>query len=70
MTDRRACFDFEVDFSNATGTFYGLLIYMIFKGVKNPALKWTLISLLVVLIMIIGSSRLDSASTKLSTSYS
>jgi membrane-associated phospholipid phosphatase len=38
-------------------TFYGLLIYMIFKGVKNPALKWTLISLLVILIMIIGSSR-------------
>lgn len=38
-------------------TFYGLLIYMIFKSVKNPVLKWTLISLLVVLIMIIGSSR-------------
>jgi undecaprenyl-diphosphatase len=38
-------------------TFYGLLIYMIFKSVKNPALKWTLISLLVVLIIIIGSSR-------------
>jgi membrane-associated phospholipid phosphatase len=38
-------------------TFYGLLIYMIFKTVKNPALKWTLISLLVLLIIIIGSSR-------------
>lgn len=38
-------------------TFYGLLIYMIFKGVKNPALKWTLISLLILLIVIIGSSR-------------
>jgi undecaprenyl-diphosphatase len=38
-------------------TFYGLLIYMIFKGVKNPALKWTLISLLILLIIIIGSSR-------------
>jgi undecaprenyl-diphosphatase len=38
-------------------TFYGLLIYMIFKSVKNPALKWTLISLLVILIIIIGSSR-------------
>jgi membrane-associated phospholipid phosphatase len=38
-------------------TFYGLLIYMIFKTVKNPALKWTLISLLILLIIIIGSSR-------------
>ncbi|HTM92598.1 MAG TPA: phosphatase PAP2 family protein, partial [Flavisolibacter sp.] len=38
-------------------TFYGLLIYMIFKSVKNPALKWTLISLLIILIIIIGSSR-------------
>jgi undecaprenyl-diphosphatase len=38
-------------------TFYGLLIYMIFKGVKNPAIKWTLISLLIILIMIIGMSR-------------
>jgi membrane-associated phospholipid phosphatase len=38
-------------------TFYGLLIYMIFKSVRNPALKWTLISLLVLLIIIIGSSR-------------
>ncbi|MBO9681123.1 MAG: phosphatase PAP2 family protein [Flavisolibacter sp.] len=38
-------------------TFYGLLIYMIFKSVKNPALKWTLIGLLIILIIIIGSSR-------------
>jgi membrane-associated phospholipid phosphatase len=38
-------------------TFYGLLIYMIFKGVKNPALKWTLIGLLIILIMIVGMSR-------------
>ncbi|MGZ3923467.1 MAG: phosphatase PAP2 family protein [Flavisolibacter sp.] len=38
-------------------TFYGLLIYMVFKSVKNRALKWTLIGLLIVLIMIIGMSR-------------
>src|SRR5215213_9504913 len=38
-------------------TFYGLVIYMIFKGVKNPSLKWTLISLLIILIMIVGMSR-------------
>jgi undecaprenyl-diphosphatase len=38
-------------------TFYGLLIYMIYKSVKNPTLKWTLIGLLIILIMIIGMSR-------------
>lgn len=38
-------------------TFYGLIIYMIFKTVKNPAIKWTLISLLIILILIVGSSR-------------
>jgi undecaprenyl-diphosphatase len=38
-------------------TFYGLIIYMVFKGVKNQPLKWTLISLLIVLIFIIGGSR-------------
>ena len=38
-------------------TFYGLLVYIIFKGVKNPILKWTLISLLICLIIIIGMSR-------------
>jgi membrane-associated phospholipid phosphatase len=38
-------------------TFYGLIIYIIFKGVKNPTLKWSLITLLIILIMIIGMSR-------------
>lgn len=38
-------------------TFYGLLIYMIFKDVHNKPLKWTLISLLILLIIIIGGSR-------------
>ena len=38
-------------------TFYGLLIYMIYKTVKNPTVKWSLISLLIILIMIIGMSR-------------
>jgi len=38
-------------------TFYGLLAYMIFKGVKNEPLKWTLIGLLIILIFIIGGSR-------------
>lgn len=39
-------------------TFYGLIIYMIFKSVKNKELKWTLISLLVILILAIGFSRI------------
>lgn len=39
-------------------TFYGLLIYIVFKGFKNKAFKWTLISLLLVLILIIGFSRI------------
>lgn len=38
-------------------TFYGLIIYIIFKNLKNPVLKWTLISLLIILIVIIGMSR-------------
>jgi len=38
-------------------TFYGLIICMIFKTLKNPAIKWTLISLLIILILIVGSSR-------------
>jgi undecaprenyl-diphosphatase len=39
-------------------TFYGLLIYIIFKTVRNKELKWTLICLLILLIMIIGFSRI------------
>ena len=38
-------------------TFYGLLIYLTYKSVKAAWLKWTLISLLVLLSMIIGFSR-------------
>jgi undecaprenyl-diphosphatase len=39
-------------------TFYGLLIYIIFKSVENKPLKWTLISLLIILIALIGISRI------------
>jgi membrane-associated phospholipid phosphatase len=39
-------------------TFYGLIVYMIFKSVKNPSLKWSLISCLILLILIIGFSRI------------
>ncbi|MGE5520428.1 MAG: phosphatase PAP2 family protein [Candidatus Dadabacteria bacterium] len=39
-------------------TFYGLLIYIIFKNVKNKELKWFLICLLLLLILTIGFSRI------------
>lgn len=39
-------------------TFYGLIIYIVFKSVTNKELKWTLISMLVLLIIIIGFSRI------------
>lgn len=38
--------------------FYGLIIYFIYKNVKNKYLKWTLITLLTLLIVIIGVSRI------------
>lgn len=38
-------------------TFYGLLVYIIYKGVKNGWVRWSLISFLVVLMLIIGFSR-------------
>jgi len=38
-------------------TFYGLLIYIIFKSVQNKTLKWSLIALLMSLILVIGFSR-------------
>lgn len=37
--------------------FYGLLIYLIYKNVDNKVVKWILITLLTLLIMIIGFSR-------------
>lgn len=39
-------------------TFYGLLIYVVYKSVKNTAARWTLITLLLLLILTIGFSRI------------
>ena len=39
-------------------TFYGLIIYIVFKTVDTKAYKWTLISLLIILIVVIGFSRI------------
>jgi len=39
-------------------SFYGLLIFLVWENVKNPIWKWLLITLLVVLIFLIGFSRI------------
>lgn len=38
--------------------FYGYLIYLIYKYVNNKSLKYTLITILSALIIIIGTSRI------------
>ena len=38
--------------------FYGMLIFLIFKYVKNTALKWTLIVILTILLATIGMTRI------------
>lgn len=38
-------------------TFYGLLIYIVYKNVENKLIRWMLISFLAVLIIVIGFSR-------------
>ena len=38
-------------------TFYGLLVYLVYHGIKQKELRWTFIGLLIVLITIIGFSR-------------
>ncbi|HEY0731068.1 MAG TPA: phosphatase PAP2 family protein [Chitinophagaceae bacterium] len=39
-------------------TFYGLMIYIIWHSVKDPRLKWALIGALLILINLIGFSRI------------
>src|SRR5215204_4442798 len=39
-------------------TFYGLLIYIVYREVKDPALKWALIVALLLLIHLIAFSRI------------
>ncbi|NTS40060.1 MAG: phosphatase PAP2 family protein [Chitinophagaceae bacterium] len=38
-------------------TFYGLLVYLVYKGIENRSLRWALIIFLVVLMILIGFSR-------------
>ena len=42
----------------ASMAFYGFLIYLIYKNIKNKYLKWSLIIFLGTLIVAIGASRI------------
>ena len=44
--------------SMVSAAFYGFLIYLIYKNVKNKYLKWSLITLLSLVILTIGISRI------------
>ena len=51
-------FSFPSGHAMSAMTFYGLLIYIVWKNVENVALKWILTILLVVFIHLIGFSRI------------
>jgi undecaprenyl-diphosphatase len=50
-------FSFPSGHAMMSFSFYGLLIYMVYENVKNPYLKWSLMGLLLILIFLIGFSR-------------
>lgn len=51
-------YSFPSGHSMISMAFYGFLIYLIYKNVKNKYLKWTLITVLGLLIVSIGISRI------------
>lgn len=51
-------YSFPSGHSMVSMAFYGFLIYLIYKNVKNKYLKWTLITILGLLIISIGISRI------------
>lgn len=51
-------YSFPSGHSMVSMAFYGFLIYLIYKNVKNKYLKWSLITILGVLIISIGISRI------------
>ncbi|MBQ2836269.1 MAG: phosphatase PAP2 family protein [Clostridia bacterium] len=51
-------YSFPSGHSMVSAAFYGLLIYLIYKNVKNKYLKWGLITILSLLIFLIGTSRI------------
>ena len=51
-------YSFPSGHSMASMAFYGFLIYLIYKNIKNKYIKWGLIITLSVLIILIGMSRI------------
>lgn len=50
-------FSFPSGHSMVSAAFYGFLIYLIYKNIKNKYLKWSLISVLSIAVILIGTSR-------------
>ncbi len=50
-------FSFPSGHAMSAMTFYGLLIYLVYRYIKDPVWKWVLIVLLSLLILLIGVSR-------------
>lgn len=51
-------YSFPSGHSMVSAAFYGFFIYLIFKTVKNKYIKWGSITLLSILIILIGTSRI------------
>ena len=51
-------YSFPSGHSMVSAAFYGFLIYLIYKNVKNKYIKWGLVSFLSLLITMIGISRI------------
>ena len=51
-------YSFPSGHSMVSAAFYGFLIYLIYKNVKNKYLKWGLITILSLLVFLIGVSRI------------
>ena len=51
-------YSFPSGHSMVSMAFYGIIIYLVYKNVSNKYLKWVLISLLSLLILSIGFSRI------------
>ncbi len=51
-------YSFPSGHSMISMAFYGFIIYLIYKNIKNKYIKWGLISFLIILITLIGVSRI------------